>query len=103
MMHCLASGSNKRSPARSPLLLQQTFLHWLLCGRSLQLEHVYGVAGFYVVVKFLEVPRDAPLGAVLDASKELCSRPWSWVSGWFDALNLRTVLLLVSRTAGRAG
>jgi hypothetical protein len=42
-------------------------------------------AGFYVVAKFLEVPHDAPLGAVLDASKELCSKPWSWVSegaGW---------------------
>ncbi|KAF6251240.1 hypothetical protein COO60DRAFT_658166 [Scenedesmus sp. NREL 46B-D3] len=38
------------------------------------------LTGFYVVAKFLQVPRDAPLGAVLDASKGLCSRPWSWVS-----------------------
>lgn len=34
-----------------------------------------------MVAKFLGVPHDAPLGALLDASKELCARPWPWVSG----------------------
>jgi hypothetical protein len=48
---------------------------------SLNISFLFVVAGFYVVAKFLEVPHDAPLGAVLDASKELCSKPWSWVSG----------------------
>ncbi|WIA12016.1 hypothetical protein OEZ85_012097 [Tetradesmus obliquus] len=38
------------------------------------------LTGFYVVAKFLGVPHDAPLGALLDASKELCARPWPWVS-----------------------
>lgn len=35
--------------------------------------------GFYVVARFLQLPDGAPLDAVLDASRTLCGRPWSWV------------------------
>lgn len=53
--------------------------HLVFCSEGHRQHICLLLAGFYVVKKFLGVPANASLDAILDASQDLCSRPWSWV------------------------